>query len=232
MRISPQTKQRAIQLRFQGRSYNDIRKILGLRSKGTLSYWFKNLKLSAKAQQLLADKISLARERGLFRFNTLRTKAIQLENKKLRERGMRAIPKFSRQYLFLISVALYWGEGAQSERNKNSLSLSISNSNPYIIALFLRFLREILEVKETRIKARIQVHPNIKKEKALKFWHKVTKLPIENFSFFDQISRASRFKRPSNFLPYGTFVLRVNDRRLFYKMKGYIDGLASWGRGN
>lgn len=219
-------KAKAIKLRLSGKSYGEIIKILDIPSKGTLSVWFKDLKLSFRAKKRLEHNLILAQERGLLRFNKERTKAIELENKQIRKNYSKEINKLSRRDLFLIGIALYWGEGSQSEKNKSACVLKFVNSNPYMIALFLRFVREILKIDDGKIRSNIRLHPNIEKEKVIRFWQKITKLPHDRFRLTYQISSASKLRRPFNSLPHGTIDIRVNSRRLFYRMKGYIDGLA------
>lgn len=225
-KLSKTLKNKAIRLRLRGRSYNEIRRILGIASKGTLSCWFKDLELPFNAKKRLENNIEFARKHGLFAFNDRRTKAINIENAQIRSMAFKKVPKLSYKNLFLIGIALYWGEGYQSEKNKKALYVSFVNSNPFMITLFLRFLREILKIKDEKIKAHIRIHPNIHQEQAVKFWHKVTRLPCDRFRITRQISSASKLKRPPHSLPHGTIDIRMNDRRLFFKMKGYLDGLA------
>ena len=59
-------RQRAIQLRLEGKSYNEIRKTLGVLSKGTISYWLKGLVLSPAAKKKLKLNTQRAHERGFF----------------------------------------------------------------------------------------------------------------------------------------------------------------------
>ena len=218
-------KDKAIKLRLEGKSYNEILKILDIPSKGTLNYWFKTLKLPCSAKQLLKQKIKIAKEKGLFRFNKERTKAIKFENENIRTLARMEIPKLNPKSLLLVGTALYWGEGLQSENFKVS-GISFVNSNPFMIRVFMRFLRETLLVSDERIKAHIRIHPNIKAVDAILFWHKITKLPRDRFRITHQISKASGFRRPNNSLPNGTLDIRVNKRILFYKLKGYIEGLS------
>lgn len=67
--VQSSKKVAAIKLRIQGKSYGEILKILDIPSKGTLSEWFRDIKLSASAKSRLQNNIDIARERGLFRFN-------------------------------------------------------------------------------------------------------------------------------------------------------------------
>lgn len=217
-------KDRIFELREQGKSYNEIVKILGV-AKGTVSYWLHGVPLSDTAKSLLAKNVEKATRLGFFRFNKERTQTIQKENEMLRSLASREVASLSKKDLFLVGVSLYWGEGYQSEA-KGNYSLRFVNSNPFMIALFMRFVREVLEIEESWIKPYIQTHKNIRREKAIQFWSKITKLPPSVFHIFDQVSRASQGKRPTRSLPYGTLGIRINRRKLFFRMKGWIDGLA------
>lgn len=222
-------KEQAIALRVQGKSYNEIRKILNIPSKGTLSYWFRDFQLPPEAKKRLAHKMWLAKKRGLLQFNKDRTKAVLIENKTVQAEGKVEIGKLSQRELLLIGAALYWGEGSKSERDRrnNSIAqLALSNSDPRMIRLYMRFVRETLRVPEEKIRAGIQVHPNLGVDVAKKFWADITKLPVDRFFITHQISSASKLKRPKRFLPYGTISIKVNKRVLFYKMKGYIEGFC------
>lgn len=218
-------KQQAIKLRLQGKSYNEIKKILNIPSKGTLSYWFKNINLPDKAKKKLARNMELARQRGLLRYNNDRTKAILLENKHAHEEARKTIGTLSKRELLLVGAALYWGEGTKIGKNYSSNAIALSNSSPNLIAVFMRFIREILEIPEEKIRGGIQIHPNINSEEAKKFWSKITNLPKERFYTFQQVNRASRQKRSASQLPYGTISVRVNKRTMLHKILGYITGI-------
>lgn len=217
-------KKQAIALRIKGRSYNNIKKSLGLKSKGTLSQWFKDIKLPKKSLKLLAENNELAHKRGLLKANKNRKIKINSENKKAFEYGKNCIQQISEKELLLIGAVLYWGEGAKSERS--SLSLNFSNSDPLMISVYMRFIREILKIPEEKIRAGIHIYPSISSDEAKKFWSKTTKLPEDRFYIINQISRASRNKRPFNILPHGTLAIKVNNRKQFYIVKGMIGGIV------
>lgn len=222
------TQEKILTLRYEGKSYNEIVRTLGV-AKGTVSYWLHGVTLPPLIQGRLAANIRKATETGLLAFNGKRTQRIEKENKMLRDISRKEITSFSKKELLLVAVALYWGEGQQSAYKKNSTSsymLALSNSNPFLIALFLRFLREVIRVPEQRVRAHLQIHPNIDRSQTLDFWSRVTRLPITQFSVTTAVSRASKHKRPVRFLPYGTLNIRVNSRQYFMRMKGWIDGLA------
>ena len=224
--MNPVLREKAIALRLRGRSYNEIRKILNIPSKGTLSYWFKGLQLPAEAKKRLAAKIKLANERGLLSFNRRRTKMIRTENRQTYIEAIKEIKTLSRNELLLVGTILYWGEGTKSFGKQNISGIALSNSDPNIISCFMKFIRKILGVKDEKIRAGVQIHPNINVGKAKSFWAKGTSLPRDRFYITEQVSRAGQFKRTKRFLPFGTCTIKVNNRLLFYKIKGYIDGVA------
>ena len=221
MYLKYQEYQKAIKLRFKGKSYREIAREVEV-SKGSVSRWCKNLKLPPTAQKILAKKTNYPKEK-FAAYNQLKHRLVQAENKKIIEDAINQIRSLSEYELLLIGAALYWAEGYNAQKNKNGLQLS--NSNPYLVALFLRFLREIIKIPEEKFRVSVKIHPNISPQSAVNFWAKVTNIPKECFRVIDQISRASRRKRPRNTLPHGTLDLRVNGRQYLFRVKGWIDGL-------
>lgn len=49
-------KQAALKLRLSGKSYTEIKQIMGI-SKSTLSGWFSNLELSTFAKEKIQDRV-------------------------------------------------------------------------------------------------------------------------------------------------------------------------------
>ncbi len=217
-------KKKAISLRKKGMSYNNIRKSLGIKSKGTLSYWFKNIEFSKKTKELLEKNNRIAHEKGLFNANRDRKIKIDRENNDAYINGIKLINSISKNELLLIGTSLYWAEGTKSE--KINPALNFSNSDPLMVSVYMKFLREILKIPEIKIRAGIHIYPSIPENKARKFWSSITKLPEDRFYIITQISRASQGKRPFNTLPYGTIAIKINNRIQFYKIKGMIKGIV------
>lgn len=219
-----QLKQEAIALRRNGMSYNNIIKKLGIKSKGTLSLWFKNLKLSNKSKNLLEKNNKLAHDRGLFITNNNRSIRIKKENLEAYNTGKECINLISEKELLLIGAALYWGEGSKSERVTGT-PLDFSNSDPRMVSVYMKFIRKILKIPEEKIRAGIHLYPSTSVNKAREFWAITTSLPKDRFYIIKQISRASQGKRPFNILPYGTIAIKINSRIQFHKVKGMIHGI-------
>ena len=117
--------------------------------------------------------------------------------------------------------------GERSKVRKSTITLNFSNSDPLMVTVYMRFIREILKIPEEKIRAGIHIYPSISENEARKFWAKTTKLPEDRFYIITQVSRASQNKRPFNTLLYGTVAIKVNNRQQFYKVKGMIKGIVS-----
>ena len=121
--------------------------------------------------------------------------------------------------LMIAGVMLYWAEGWK----KDSTSVAFSNSDPEMIKLFLKFLREICNVYENRIRLPLHFYED-QDEKGLKvFWSKVTDIPLERFSkSYMHKSKGGSYKKKSK---YGTVSLRYNDKKLLKEILQQIDNL-------
>lgn len=221
--------QKALDLRLQGKTYGEIRKLFDI-PKSTLSVWFKKLSLSVSAKKVLEIK----RRKGfllLGEFNKQRTQGIEEENTAIVGEYVSKVGNLSKRELMLLGAALYWAEGYKNFgdgiRNKKKVypHISFSNSDPSMIIIFLRFLKEILQISKEKVWARAMLYPGIDPTKAITYWQKVTGLPLKNFRYYIALSRASSGKRPKNLLPYGTLQLRIQSRPDFFKIKGLIDGI-------
>src|SRR3989344_4686983 len=216
-------KEKAVELRQRGFSYGQILKELELSSKGTLSNWFKDLVLSRNAKSKLKKNYIIATKQGLDKFNKKRSHDILNENIEAIEKGKQEVKISNNRDLLILGAALYWGEGTKYI-GKNP-SLIFTNSDPDMIRVYMRFLREALCLDESLIKAGIHIHPYIDKRKAKCYWAKISGLPKDLFYIVNVISSASKGKRSPRKLPYGIVVIKVNRRQIFYRVKGIIDGL-------
>lgn len=218
-------KLQAFKLRLEGNSYNEICRCLGIRSKGTLSSWFKELVLTPEAEERLKGNLELATRRKLLAFNEERSRRIRNENEAARESGAADVGSLSKRELLLVGAALYWGEGTKSEGSSSYNSLSFANSDPRMIQLFLRFLREVLEVPDEKIRCAIHMYDPSQETLTKEVWAACTRLPLTHFTVSYQVSGAGKGVRKT--LPYGTLSVRVHNRHLFYRVKGMIQGLAT-----
>jgi transposase-like protein len=225
-RYSPLLKEQVVKLRQQGKSYTQIISALGLKSKGTVSYWLKDVILTKKAEQLLKKNSELAYRRGLYKANKNRQEKTNIENIESFSFGRNKIKPIDSYNLAILGATLYWGEGTKAEPKNTSYRMTaFTNSDPKMVSVFMKFLREILLVPENKICSGIHIYSSIDQNKAKIFWSNITKISKDKFYIVEQVSKASKGKRPINSLPFGTVVIKVYGRKYFYIIKGMIDGI-------
>lgn len=224
-------KNQALKLRLLGKSYNQITAALGV-PKSTLAGWFTGLELSAKAKVLLQKRVAEGSVAGLIKRNKLQTHLAQQKAKVIRNEAEKEIGTLSKKELLILGSALYWGEGYKRAIIKNGKErtyhpVSLSNSDPKLVVIFLKFLRDICIVDESKIHAGLRIYQHQNSEHLLNYWSALTKIPKERFEkFYYGVSKSSLGKRPFNILPYGTIQIRINSTALYHKIMGWIEGLA------
>jgi len=215
-------KSKALLLRKQGKSYNEINDLLKI-PKSTLSGWLKNYPLSEKVKQDNIQKVKLIWAKNIIQFNKRRSEKYQKETLRILEEYAETVPSITRRDLFFIGLALFWAEGGKKEK----WVVQFCNSDPLIIKVMMQFFRKICKVPAKKFTFRIHLHPNISKKIATKFWSQIAQLPITHFRKPQtQISQASKHKRPVHQLPYGTLHIRIGGAHLNKKIKGWLLGIS------
>lgn len=127
-------KEKAIELRSLGYSYNEIRKIVVV-SKDTLSRWCRDVQLSDSQKKiLLAKKINGQKKGSMIaasnkqRERIVRTEAIFSHAKK-------EIGNISDRDEFIFGLSLYAGEGSKTDGKG-----SFVNANPLLIKFMCKWL--------------------------------------------------------------------------------------------
>ena len=124
---------------------------------------------------------------------------------------------------------LYWAEGDKRHRN----AARISNSDPELLKLFMRFLRECLAVPDERIRANCNLfadHLHHQKE-VEQFWLDTLELPPSCLckSVVNVYSKYSQKKR-CGLLPYGTTRVVVHSVRVAQQIYGAIQEYGGFER--
>jgi len=225
-------KQKALTLRLGGHSYTEIQRKLGI-PKSTLSAWFSELVLSDKARERISNRVHDGVLRGLVARNVRQTTLARARAMAVHKEAQKELGHISKTELRLIGATLYWAEGykrllIRSGKEKTSHNVRFSNSDPALVQMFLRFLREVCDVPEEKIIASLHLYAHINESEARRYWQKITSLSEKNFrKTYYGISKSNLQRRPFNRLPYGTIQISVNNTALFHRILGWIDGLAS-----
>lgn len=204
----------ARKLRAKGWPLNKIYRKLGV-SKGTVSVWVRNIQLT----KLQKEKIY----KGRFSREVIeRTRLTRLHNENARRQmiidtAKNDIGNLSSRDLFLVGISLYWGEGG-----KTGGSVRFSNSDPMLIQLIMKFLKQVCGVRKEKFRGYIHIHPHLNHKKAEKYWSEISNIPLRQFYKTYRIpNKASKQKKDS--LPNGTFDVYVNNRELLLKLQGWTE---------
>lgn len=212
----------ARKLRLQGFSIREIAERIQC-AKSSVSEWVNDISLTSKQIERLKDKQDRARAKAANHPNSPKHKWAVIRDS-IAEAAKKEIPcECSQDMLKIIGSALYWAEGYKASKNM----INFSNSDPAMVALMMRFFREVCRVPEKKFRGLVHIHPHLDVQRAEKFWSDISGIPVRQFHKTQfGVSRASKHKRDT--LPLGTFRIVVCDTRLKAKIKGWIEGIEKW----
>ncbi len=218
-------KEKAISLRKQGLSYSEISQSIHV-PRSTLSYWLVGIKLSKKQKQRLDGKMELNRRLGS---KTL--KSIRLEKtKRIVRKANSEIKNLRTKDLMLIGTTLYWAEGSKQKEHDPSKEVVFSNSDPLMVRVFLKWLRDCLNISNEDIVFEIYIHETYKRtiKELFKYWSKVTSFPLHKFTkVYFKRNKVHTFRRNRGENYHG--VLRITVKRstdLNRKITGWTEGIC------
>jgi transcriptional regulator with XRE-family HTH domain len=218
--------QRIIALRKKGRTYAEISRALNI-PKSTVAWWLRGgVKISISLERKMLERSRKKWRKNINEFNKvygkIRSEEAARSREKYKKEAAKDIKRISKKDLKLIGSALYWAEGS-NHRN----SFRFANSDPEMVKIMMKFLREVCNIPDEKIKARIHLYPHINKEKANSYWKNITGLSSSSFHKPQtQISKASKRKRPINKLLYGTLHLSICSTETAFRARGWIKGIC------
>ena len=122
--------------------------------------------------------------------------------------------------LLLAGIMLYWAEGWK----KNSTCVSFSNSDPKMIQLFLKFLREICGAYEERLRTVLHLYEDQNELRLKKFWSRVTRISLNQFQApYVHKAKPGTYKKKSR---YGTLCVKYCDKKLLEQILEQINVLG------
>ena len=119
------------------------------------------------------------------------------------------------QRLKIAGIMLYWAEGTLK-----GTTVDFANSNPEMIEVFLKFLRNVCGVDERRLRVYLYCHSYCDMERLKVYWHKITRIPLDQFTKpYIREGNANLSKRK---LLYGLVHVRYNDKKLLDVIRNWI----------
>lgn len=107
--------------------------------------------------------------------------------------------KISRRDLWMLGIGLYVGEGSKAYE-----TVQIINSNPEVIKLAIRWLRDICGLTSDNMTVTLHLYPDNNVEKCIRYWSKTTKIPTKQFRKEHIDLRTNKTINKNKTLPYGT----------------------------
>lgn len=201
-------KQKAIHLRRQGRSLNEISRLLKV-SKSSASLWLKDVVLSQEALKNLENTVSKGQ------LASQQAKRVLTKHKE-RDALSRANEVLSSVILNkniskILCAMIYYCEGAKSTKR-----IAFSNSDPLLMKMFLTLFRESFHLNENKLSVCVHLHDYHDKDKQLKFWSKTTSIPLSQFTKPYQKDNSGLYKKEGY---QGCAHVRYHDVKIAREMK-------------
>ncbi len=173
MAHSLQTRIKAIELRKSGHSIKEIAKILNI-AINTSSNWLREISISKEGESRMREQASLHRYKMSLCWTQKRlTKS--LFHQKQAQIILDQI-SFTPSISKLICAVFFWAEGSKTNHR-----LEFTNSDPNMIVLFLRLLRQSYDLDEKKFRVCLHLHEYHNAEEMIDFWSRITGIPHNQF---------------------------------------------------
>lgn len=122
---------------------------------------------------------------------------------------------------------LYACEGTKARRDYRSkdrliYSVELTNSDPKIIKIFSRFLKEIIGADWSRVRGQLFLYPDLDENKLVDFWASIANIPKNQFQKSICL-KAKMGKFKAN--PLGTFKIRYSCKKDYLKLQEIIENI-------
>jgi len=124
--------------------------------------------------------------------------------------------------LFVAGVMLYWAEGSKWSGEK---IVDFANSDPSMIKIFLKFLRDICGISENKLRMYIYCHDSLSKKQLIKYWSSLTNVPMNQFT--EPYVKKGLSKGGGNKMKNGLVHIRYGDKKLLNLMRFWIKDLST-----
>lgn len=190
--LSTILQNKIITLRQEGHGIKEIAKKLGI-GIGTSNKYCKGVAVTSHGKERLKNRKFFSQTVS----KELQGNALVYARKK--------IGKLRKRDLFLLTVALYWGEGTKRE-------LNLINGDPLMIKVFLDGLLS-MGINLCSVKINIRYYSHQDKEELAKFWLTHLGLSPANLIGYEKVDSSG-----SNKLKYGMCRIRVSKASYFHKV--------------
>lgn len=219
MRIEDRNK--AIELRKQGKSYNEIRGIISNLSKGTLSVWLRDIDLTKEQQIALKKRAKTKCDKGRLKgAETNKNKRIN-SILKIKNEAKLEFSVLAKDPLFITGLVLYWAEGAKTQER-----FQFINSDYRIIKIMIDWLEKTCKIHRNEVKYRLYIHKVYAQEDCEKFWAEIIGVSEKNFK--KSVYKPTPHKIKKNLKYKGCLRMEYGGVDFFRKVMGWQEALNEY----
>src|SRR5215468_5750770 len=160
---------KARRLREQGYDYNRIAAELGI-SKSSVSLWVRDM---PRPERLSYEECRKRAAEGVRRYWEAERPARKARREAARASAAAEIGTLSQRDLLIAGAIAYWCEGTKSKPHHQQNRVTFINSDPGLIAFFLRFL-DAAGVDRAQVRYRVYIHETADVSAAERYWLEVT----------------------------------------------------------
>lgn len=216
--MKTETRALARQLRRAGLSVKQIERQLGV-ARSTVSLWVRDVELTDAQRTEIST-------RGTTRGHLARSAHFRAKRRASQEHGRETARR--RDWLHAAGCMLFWAEGS---KHRNTVQLS--NSDPALVAMFARFLRQYFDPPDESLRLACNLFADHEEhQRAIEdFWLATARLPRTCLtkSTINHYSPASKRTRV-NKLPYGTCRLTLHSTHAVQHIWGAIQEYGGFER--
>src|ERR1035437_5465266 len=198
-------RQRAIDLRKKGKTYNEINRELNI-SKSTLSDWLSEFPLTEDQLNLLQKSKTrsrlIAAEKNRIKKQRKHDKRLEVTYQEEKKRWS----TLTKREIELAGIFLYWGEGAKLINGP----ISLNNTDPQVLKFTLYWLTYALEIPKAKIEVFLHLYNDMDIKKEMEYWSRELKMPLKQFAK-PYIKESSRISLTHKGFGHGTCGLRVSN---------------------
>lgn len=206
-------REKVFALRKRGWSYNLIHKKLGV-PKSTLSDWLSGISWSKIIQKDLTQRAFLKVYPQLQAMNRERMLKWEKWREAARQEAEKNFIAFSQDRLFIAGIMIYWGDGDKNPKNP----VRISNTDPHLLNIFVKFLKNTCALPEDKVKAHMILHPDLDELTCKRYWSSLIGI---NQTFFYK-TQVIQGRHKTRKLAYGICSVEVSSRQLKEKILVWI----------
>jgi hypothetical protein len=176
--MSSALRQEAEKLRLEGYLYSEITDEIGV-AKSTVYGWTHDIEMSDNAKKIVARKIYSSKLLQINKLAKIKSDYVKQKDLLIQNKAKEVVKgiELNNKHQMIICAVLFWCEGGKDVRG----GIQFINSDPIMIRLFLKLLREAFGVEEEKFRALVHLHDYHDKDTTLKYWSDITRIPLSRF---------------------------------------------------